>query len=72
MKVTQADMDSRKRMANLRSHLTDVIGNHADEGITQVELLIVLADLTAVWARYQLRDELNEEKGAEGTDDNEI
>ena len=58
MRITQADMDSRKRMAAFRSSLTDAVSQH--EGITYGELLAVLAEFTAWWA-YRLRtDELEE------------
>lgn len=64
MRVTQADMDSRKRMANLRSALTNAISNEHD-GLTYAELLIVLSELTTVWARYLRADELKEDEVTE-------
>ena len=63
MKVTQADMDSRKRMIDLRSSLTDVILQHK---VTNAELLTVLAEMMAAWARYLRQAELIEKDEAEG------
>jgi hypothetical protein len=60
MKITQADMDSRKRMAALRSSLSEVMGQH--EGITYGELLSVLADVTRWWAGCLRKDELEEDE----------
>ena len=58
MKITEADMDGRKRMAALRSSLTEAIASH--EGVSYGELLSVLADVTARWAVCLRRDELEE------------
>ena len=65
MRVTQADMDSRKRMANLRMALTAVMDSEDFDGITYSELLIVLSELTTVWARYLRADELKEDEVTE-------
>ena len=58
MKITQADMDSRKRMAALRSSLTDAVQQH--DGITYGELLSVMADFMHWWAGCLRKDELEE------------
>jgi len=60
MKVTQADMESRKRMSALRSTITDAISQHNE--ITYPELLIVLGETLTTWARYLRSDELTEEE----------
>ena len=65
MKITQADMDSRNRMVDLKISLTNAVAKH--EGITCGELLVVLAEMMLTWARYLRKDELNEEE--EGTDE---
>ena len=58
MKVTEADMESRKRMIELRASINDAIARH--EGVTYGELLTVLAQATATWAQYLRREELDE------------
>jgi hypothetical protein len=62
MRVTESDMESRKRMAALQSDLTDTIAKHAEQ-LTYVELVTVLADAQRRWLGYMLKNERDEENG---------
>ena len=63
MTITQTDMESRVRMANLRAALTDVLREKHLEGITFSEAIIVLSEMATGWARCLRADELKEEAG---------
>lgn len=65
MKVTEYDMESRKRMAALQSDLTDAIGKHAEK-ITYIELLAALNDCAGRWIGRMLADEREEENRKRG------
>ena len=60
MKITEADMESRQRMANLRCALTDAMDSKQFDDITYAEILIVLAELTKVWAGYLRQEDMKE------------
>ena len=60
MRITQADMDSRRRMAVFRSKLSDAMLD-APEGMTYAELLLVLGELVTRWASELRKEDLGED-----------
>lgn len=63
MKV--AESESANRMLNLRSHLTEVINSHADNGLSYAELIIVLAELIAAWSQVALGEQVKKDEVTE-------
>jgi len=61
MKITQADMDSRRRMAVLRSKLSDALAEDLEE-LTYAEVLLVLGELVTRWASELRKEDLVEEE----------
>lgn len=66
MHISQANMDRRKRMADLQSALTDVIADHAADWMTTAEVVAVLLDSARRLIGHELRDELAELDGEVG------
>ena len=60
MRITQADMDSRRRMAVLRSKLSDAMVDDLEE-LTYAELLFVLGELVTRWASELRKEDLGED-----------
>lgn len=65
MRITEYDMESRKRVAALQSDLTDAIGKHVEK-ITYIELLKALNDCSERWIGCMLKDEREEENRKRG------
>ena len=61
MKITQADMDSRRRMAVLRSKLSDAMVDDLEE-LTYAEVLLVLGELVTRWASELRKEDLGEDE----------
>lgn len=61
MQMTQADMASRKRMAEIRAKFSDALDSMRDTEITYAELLIVLSEMTVQWANICRSEELKQE-----------
>lgn len=57
VKFTDEQKESMKRMAELRNQLNVVIYKPENLGITRPELVAVLADMAASWARRQIKSE---------------
>lgn len=60
MKITEADMKSRQRMANLKMSLSEALSKHRHDGVTYAELLIVLSEMALRWAEYLRQEDMKE------------